>query len=273
MEERQIQTERGTVHYWISQKPNTDMTLVFLHGLTADHTLFEKQVWYFAAKCSVIAWDAPAHGKSRPYDGFTYPDAAEVLKTILDENHVDSAVLIGQSMGGYVIQSFLQRYPHRAKAFIGIDTCPYGDYYSASDKWWLRQIEWMCRLYPVHTLKKSMARQCAKTEYAYRNMLAALSPYDKTELCHLLGIGFAGFLEDNREMTISCPVLLLVGESDRTGKVRKYCDEWAKRTGYPLHIIKNAAHNSNADNPDEVNALMEAFLRDHAMRQETGELK
>ncbi|MEZ4510054.1 MAG: hypothetical protein R2881_10730 [Eubacteriales bacterium] len=40
----------------------------------------------------------------------------------------------GQSMGGYLVQSFLLRYPEMALAFVAIDTCPYGlRYYSKSD--------------------------------------------------------------------------------------------------------------------------------------------
>ena len=35
----------GEVHYWIS-RPNEEPkgTIVFTHGLTADHTMFEKQI-------------------------------------------------------------------------------------------------------------------------------------------------------------------------------------------------------------------------------------
>ena len=46
-----------------------------------------------------------------------------------------------------------------------------------------------------------------------------------------MGIGYAGFLEDNRELQIPCPLLLLVGEKDNTGKVKQYNKEWSKRTG------------------------------------------
>lgn len=254
---------RGNVHYWISESivPNTK-TLVLMHGLTADHTLFDKQLEYFAGKYNLIVWDAPAHGKSRPYADFTYPHAAEDLKNILEANNIPSVVLIGQSMGGYIAQSFIMRYPHMVTSFISIDSCPYGEsYYSKSDKWWLRQVEWMSRLYPLGVLKKSIAKQCTVTEYAYNNMLAALEPYDKNELCRLMGIGYAGFLADNCDMEIKCPTLLLVGKHDKTGKVLAYCCQWAEQTGFPFHIIDAAAHNSNADNFEVVNREIDAFLQ------------
>ena len=262
MTERVYKSSRGEVHYMISEPLDSNKrTLVFLHGLTADHTLFDKQTAYFADAYNIIAWDAPAHGLSRPYSDFTYGNAAEDLMGILDEHNLSSVYLIGQSMGGYISQSFMLRYHDMADGFVGIDTCPYGEgYYSRSDKWWLRQIEWMSMLYPLGFLKKSIAKQNAVTEYGRANMLKALEPYGKKELCHLMGIGFAGFLSENRDIIIRCPVLLLAGEHDRTGKVLSYCRAWEKKTGFTLKIISNAAHNSNADNPDEVNREIESFL-------------
>lgn len=262
MVEQYLHTPRGRVCYWRSDDmlPERE-TLVLLHGLTADHTLFARQTEFFEPDYNLIVWDAPAHGSSRPYIDFSYPNAAMDLRQLLDENGVASAVMIGQSMGGFIIQSFIRRYPERVKAFIGIDTCPYGEtYYSFSDKWWLRQVEWMSGLYPLGLLKKAVARQCTRTEHARQNMLAALSPYGRRELCHLMGLGLAGFLEDNCELYISCPVLILCGEHDVTGKTKSYCRQWAEATGFPLVWIKDAAHNSNVDNPRQVNAEIQAFL-------------
>ena len=118
----------------------------------------------------------------------------------------------------------------------------------------------MSKLFPTKLLKSSMAKQNAVTEAGQSNMATMIKGYDKAELCHLMGIGYAGFLDDNRECHISCPVLLIVGEKDSTGKVRAYNREWAKRTGFPLIWIPNAAHNSNVDNPAVVNGKILGFV-------------
>lgn len=263
MKEAQLRTPRGDVWYLRSEPFRADRpTMVLLHGLTADHTLFDRQIPCFVAAYNLIVWDAPAHGRSRPYEDFSYANAAEDLKRILDDNGVARAVFIGQSMGGFIIQYFLLRYPERAEAFVGVDTCPYGErYYSKSDRWWLRQIEWMAKFYPTGLLKRSVAKQCTRSAYAFCNMRAALAPYEKNELCRLMGIGMAGFLTDNRDMQIGCPLLILCGEHDRTGKVKRYCRAWAEDTGAPLVMIPEAAHNANADNPARVNAAICAFLK------------
>ncbi len=262
MIEKILKSERGNVFYWISDCwDNNKNTLFFLHGLTADHTMFEKQVEYFEKEYNLILWDAPAHGKSRPYADFSFPNAVEDLKAIMEQTGSSGVVLIGQSLGGYFAQSFIKSYPEMVKAFIGIDTTPYGEgYYSASDKWWLRQVEWMAHLYPCKMMKKAIAKQVSATEYAYKNMSNILEQYNKGEICHLMGIGYAAFLDDNRDLDIKCPVLILLGERDKTGKVRQYCEAWAEKTGFSLQIIKNAAHNANVDNPTDVNKAIERFM-------------
>lgn len=261
MIQKQFKTENGNITYWINNCPTQDYALVFLHGLTADHTLFEKQISYFEERFKVLCWDAPAHGESRPYLNFSYHSTAKQLKDILEKEQIKKAVFIGQSMGGYVIQTFLKYYPELAIGFVGIDTTPFGlSYYSKSDKWWLRQIEWMSHCYPYKALVKAIAKSCTCTQYAYKNMLTALWKYSKQEVCHLMGIGYSGFLEENCDLVLEIPVLILVGEKDRTGKVRQYCKAWQEKTGYPLRVIKNAAHNSNIDNYEQVNSEIENFI-------------
>ena len=53
---------------------------------------------------------------------------------------------------------------------------------------------------------------------------------------------------------------ILQGEKDKTGKVAQYNKAWAKRTGYPLKIINDAAHNANVDQLNEVNTCIRVFL-------------
>ncbi|MCM1524095.1 MAG: alpha/beta hydrolase [Ruminococcus sp.] len=262
MRESFIETADGRVYYFLSEKwLENAVTVIFLHGMTADHTMFEDQYGYFGKAYNIIAWDAPAHGRSRPFKDMTYPKAAKILADIMDLCSIRSAFIAGQSMGGYIAQSFIMRYPERVRGFIGIDTTPYGDgYYSPSDIFLLRRIEPLARLYPLNVLKKAMAKQVCVTSKGRENMLAMLSPYGKDELCRLMGMGYAAFLDDNRPLSIPCPVLIILGEKDRTGKVKSYCRQWAKRTGYPIEIIKNACHNSNADNPEAVNRVIDDFI-------------
>ena len=262
MDQKQFTTNNGTIVYWIS-KCQSKYTLVFLHGLTADHTLFEKQIAFFCGQFNLFCWDTPAHGKSRPFSNFTYSNAAKNLKDILEKEQFENLFFIGQSMGGYITQTYIKRYPNTVKGFVAIDSCPFGEkYYSKFDKWCLRQIEWMSLCFSHQLLKKSIAKSCAYTKSACQNMMTALQPYSKRELCHLMGIGYTEFLQENCDIEITCPTVILVGEYDKTGKVKQYCTAWSKNTSYPLYVIPKAAHNSNFDNSEVVNQKIDKFIQE-----------
>lgn len=183
MHRKQIDNINGNIAYWVSDNfDNTKETMFFLHGLTADHTMFEQQFPFFEKNFNLIAWDAPAHGQSRPYNDFNFENAAKGMKQILDECVVSKVILIGQSMGGFIAQAFICRHPDMVKAFIAIDSTPYGDYYSKSDIWWLRQIECMSKLFPNKLLKSSMAKQNAFSKIGRENMISMINGYSKAEL-------------------------------------------------------------------------------------------
>ena len=112
-----------------------------------------------------------------------------MMLQILNKLQIKQVVLIGQSMGSYIAQSLFSRYSEMVIGFVSIDSTPFGNYYSKSDIWWLKQIEWMCKLFSEKMLKISMAKQNAVTKAGRDNMLGMISYYKKAELCHLMGIG------------------------------------------------------------------------------------
>ena len=257
--EKSILSENGQTFYWVSHT-NKEVTIVFLPGLTANHTLFEKQITYFYDKYNVIVWDCPCHGKSRPYKNFNYSNVSKELNTILKTEGIGKTVIIGQSLGGMIGQYYIDAYPKGVIGFVSIDSAPFGDYYSKSDFFWLNQLEWMCKLFPDSVLRKSMAKMCGVTSDARERMESMLADYSKKELCHLMYIGEAAFIPENKCIKLPCDSILLLGDKDQVGKVAAYNKEWSSKTGYPLMIIKNAAHNSNDDNPEDVNKIIEGFL-------------
>ncbi len=261
MIEKSVSSERGKTYYW-TEKRDSPFTLVFLPGLTANHHLFDQQIEEFSKQYNIIVWDAPAHGKSRPYKDFSYYNAAEELKNIFDTEGIKRVVLIGQSAGGFVSQSFYKKYSDMVDGIITIGTCPYNpSYYSSSDLFWLRQTKWMFQLFPDRILRNTMAKMCGSTQHARENMLNMLEYYKKDELCKLMYIGFAGFISEISDMNIKCPLWLLVGEHDKTGKVMAYNKKWHQKEGFPLYIIDGAAHNANDDKPEQVNKLLNLFLQ------------
>ena len=261
MQHKTIMAQGGTVHYWIDKKENMADSIVFTHGLTADHTMFERQVSYFSNNYTVLVWDVPMHGLSRPYQSFSYRDTAEILHSILRKEGIEKTILVGMSMGGYPSQHFADSYPDMVKGLVALDTTPLGfRYYSKSDLWWLRQVAPMAKCFPTNILRKSMAWSVSMSRYSYQKMLSMLKPLSKAEIIMQMKIAYEYFIMENKDVDFPFPVLILVGDNDSTGKVKAYCKEWAKQTGYPLHIISRAKHFSNGDNPEQVNSEIENFI-------------
>lgn len=261
MQHKTILAPGGTIHYWISKNENVSDCIVFTHGVTADHTMFEKQIPYFSDKYTIILWDVPLHGLSRPYQHFSYHDTAEILHNILQKEKIQKVFLVGMSMGGYPSQHFAVLYPDMVKGFVALDTTPLGwKYYSKSDFWWLKQVAPIARCFPANVLRKSMAWSISATRYSYQKMLSILKPLSKAEIIEQMRIAYEYFPLENKNVNFLFPVLILVGDKDITGKVKTYCKEWAKQTGYPLHFIEQARHFANGDNPEQVNKEIEDFI-------------
>ncbi len=223
--------------------------------------MFEKQTERFKQEYTVITWDVPLHGLSRPYSDFTYKNCADDLRGILEQEKIETVVLVGMSMGGYPSQEFAFRYPEKVEGFIALDTTPYGlCYYSKTDIWWLKQAAPMAKCFSEDFLRKSMAKSVSKTRYSYGKMMGMLAPLTKAQIIEQMDIAYGVFPKENKDVRFSFPVLILLGEFDKTGKVRQYCQAWSKKEGYSLHIIRNAAHFSNGDNPDQVNAEIYEFI-------------
>ncbi|MGN1403870.1 MAG: alpha/beta fold hydrolase [Ruminococcus sp.] len=268
MIEKMYRTPCGTLHYWISKKAeNTNVQLIFLPGLTADHRLFDKQVLFFEGKFPIFVWDAPGHASSWPFKfTFDLKDKARWLNQILCQESFDNPIIIGQSMGGYVGQAFAQLFPDKMKGFISIDSAPLQrEYVTAVEIWLLKRMEPVYRHYPWKSLLKSGTNGVAVSDYGRKLMYDIMMEYDgdQERYARLSGHGFkmlADAMEADLPYKINCPALLICGEKDHAGSCIRYNKAWHKKTGIPIEWIKDAGHNSNTDEPDIVNHLIEEFI-------------
>ena len=268
MREKLYETDRGQIHYWVSEPiPKDKLTLVFLPGLTADHRLFEKQIEHFEGRYPLLVWDAPGHASSWPFDlDFSLMDKARWLWEILQKEHIEKPVIVGQSMGGYVGQALCGAYPDTPKGFISIDSAPLQrEYVTALEIWLLRKMEPVYHVYPWRLLLSSGTKGVATTPYGRDLMRRMMMTYDgdQARYAKLSGHGYrmlADALAAAPPHALPCPALLLCGEKDRAGSCLRYNKAWHKRAGIPLHFIPGAGHNANTDAPEIVNTCIQQFL-------------
>lgn len=263
--EKIYETPLGKVHYWVCTTSQTRPWLALLPGLTADHRLFGKQLEALGRRYNCFVWDAPAHGASRPFKlAFSLDDMAQYLQNIFQAEGIRNPVLIGQSMGGYLAQVYMELFPDGAAGFISVDSCPLKrEYYTAWELALLRHTYWMYRAIPWRLLLKLGIAGTSCSPYGRALMGDMMRTYTPKEYCLLADHGYrivGQAVETNRQYRIPCPVLLLCGEKDAAGSARRYNREWARREGHELVWLEGAGHNSNTDVPEQVNRLLADFV-------------
>ncbi|NLE12801.1 MAG: alpha/beta hydrolase [Clostridiales bacterium] len=267
MIEKIHETSHGKIHYLVNrfEKP-AGISLIFLPGLTADHRLFEKQTEYFKDKYRIMVWDAPGHAASYPFDlDFDLFDKARWLDEILQAEGMESPVLVGQSMGGYLGQVYAELFPEKLKGLVTIDSPSIQrKYYTKTELWLLRKMEPIYRIYPWKALLKAGTEGVATTEYGRKLMLDMMMTYDgdQKRYSRLAGHGFRILAEavvKNLPYEVKCPHMVICGKEDRAGSCIRYLKAYEKATGKPVHWIDDAGHNSNTDQPEIINRLIEDF--------------
>ncbi|MFD2200229.1 alpha/beta fold hydrolase [Shivajiella indica] len=98
--------------------------LIILHGLfgSADN-------WFSIAKelesdFTLFLLDQRNHGDSPQSEDWNYDVMAEDLKEFMEDQQIDSAFLMGHSMGGKTAMNFAMRYPEKVRKLIVADIAP-----------------------------------------------------------------------------------------------------------------------------------------------------
>ncbi len=90
--------------------------IVMLHGFTESSAIWQHFANSLSQSYTVVTIDLPGHGRS---DCFGYVHSMEQMADLVNEvllgMGIDSAVIIGHSMGGYVALAFAKMFPSKIK--------------------------------------------------------------------------------------------------------------------------------------------------------------
>ena len=258
--EKTIERPECPVHYWISG--NLEKPLIFFaHGALVDHAQFDLQMSLLQEDYQIIRWDMRGHGQSRPLNGsFSVKDATNDVISILDNLGKEDAIFIGQSAGTYVIQELAFQHPERVKAMIIIDGTCITAKLSPIESFSVKISPLMFSIWPYENLKSAMVEASSIKSDTKKYLKEQFNELSKKEFLNIWkGLSKCIHYEPNYHVT--CPLLLVYGEHDKTGNIRKAMKEWSKRDKQSIYvIIQNAGHCSNQDDPEFFNKLLMEFL-------------
>ena len=108
------------VHYKSLGEGKT--AVVFIHGWCCDHTVWRSQAAAFDGKTRMLFVDLPGYGKSdHPKTEYTMEVFAKGVGAVLRDAGVESAVLVGHSMGTPVVRQCYRSFPDKIKALVFVD--------------------------------------------------------------------------------------------------------------------------------------------------------
>lgn len=120
-----ITRDEDRIYYEVSGDGDDDKeTIVFCHGLGGNHAIWYQQVAEFAPDYRVITWDQRGFGRSsgEATNALRPATAAADLAALLDHLGVESAHVVGQSMGGWTVLGLLLEHHERVKSLVLADT-------------------------------------------------------------------------------------------------------------------------------------------------------
>lgn len=99
--------------------------VIILHGFLGMLDNWKTFGRKLSEKYQVFLVDQRDHGRSPHTDDFSYDLLAEDLHDFMDAQNLESAFLIGHSMGGKTVMRFMQKYPSMVKRAIVVDMAPF----------------------------------------------------------------------------------------------------------------------------------------------------
>ena len=254
------------IHYWISGNADAPL-VVFTHGATIDHHEWDATLPLVeAAGFRVLAWDMRGHGLSRPaspvsvFGVFDFIEARDDLLALLDKLGVEQVILVGHSMGGNLHQEVVCHHPERVKALVMLDCTWNFQQLSASDKVWLKLAGPIFKLYPYKLLINQSLAVTATSKESQELLRRSMQRLSKTEYVHIL-MNASQCLEYEPDFKINKPLLLMIGDKEATGNIRKAMPLWAKHEGVELVVIPDARHAANLDQPEIFHKYLLDFLQ------------
>lgn len=253
-----------TVSYTDSGTVN-DTSIIFIHGFPLNKSIWKNQVEALKETYRVITYDIRGHGNTNNgIEEFSIDLFVNDLIGLMDALKIDKTILCGLSMGGYIALKAIEDHPKRFNALILSDTnCTADPPETIIHR--KRTIEIIkigtIGKYADESLKKLFATgSFATNAVVVESVREMIVNTTKQSLCSTL-LALSERAETCSKLNeINVPALILVGSEDQITPPEAAGFMHKKIKGSILHIIDNAGHLSNLEQPIEFNDQLKKFL-------------
>jgi len=239
--------------------------VVFSHGTLMDWTMFEPQLDALSGRYRTLAYNHRARTEHcfRPYD---LDDLVNDCRAFLDGKGIDSCVLTGMSMGGFMALRFALAHPERLDGLVLIDSMaqphPENDQEQYGE---MIDVARDAGEIPGHLIDAVASLLFGRTSIEERTDLVerwedrwATYPgeavYHETKSwLHRPGV-------EDRLGEIDVPVLILHGEEDISLEPEMAEPMVDRLPDARMEIVPEAGHSSNLENPAAASEAIRSFL-------------
>lgn len=238
--------------------------VLLLHGYPHDRTLWAPQLAAPAAGFRYIAPDLPGFGQTERISPTSLDRWGDWTVSLLDALGLESAVIGGLSLGGYLALAIARRHPSRVRGLVLADTRAGADSEEARGK--RREAQALVRAEgPGAIAERAIIGMVGKTTRASRpEIVAALDTMMRRASVDAI-VDALQVLMDRPDATrgladITVPTLILCGDEDVLTPVDESRAMHAAILGSRLEVIPEAGHASNFERPEVFNRLLSDFL-------------
>jgi pimeloyl-ACP methyl ester carboxylesterase len=250
--------------------------IVFIHGLSGSWQNWLEQVPVFARDHRVITFDLPGFGGSEmPAEKISISGYGRFVNTLLDELGVDSAAVVGNSMGGFIGIELAIRFPQRVERMVLVSAAGLSIEYLRNERALALLGVAESRLAAYSGWVASRSEALARRPGARRLIFGIVAHRPERLPAPLVaeqvrGSGKPGFLPALDALTdypirdrlgeIACPTLIVWGADDKLVPARD-ADEFARLIPNSRKVVwPETGHVAMLERPAAFNALLTAFL-------------
>ena len=103
-----------------------DPTILFVHGWTCDRSFFAPQAEHFAGRHRVVSVDLRGHGESdKPNEPYPIEAYADDIAYLIEQLGLGKVVAVGHSMGGLTVAQLAASHPHCVAAIAMVEPGPF----------------------------------------------------------------------------------------------------------------------------------------------------